>query len=92
MEAAAGAENFRGVIFQRIAAGERGNFVAHDVLRAKAGESFPDFNLGDALLRGVQDEPADEGDPKAGAKRPMEGGPNAEQIIAYATIFPLVPA
>jgi len=49
MEAAAGAENFRGVIFQRIAAGERGNFVAHDVLRAKAGESFPDFNLGDAF-------------------------------------------
>src|SRR2546421_5454159 len=64
MEAAAGTKNFRGGIFQRIAAGKRGNFMAHDVLRAKAGKSFPDFNLGDAFLRGVQDEPADEGGPE----------------------------
>src|SRR5882672_7520673 len=64
MEAAAGAENLRGVVFQRIAAGEGWNFVAHYVLRAKAGESFPDFNLGDAFLSGVQDEPADEGGPE----------------------------
>src|SRR5437879_1977577 len=61
MEAAAGAEDFRGVVFQRIAAGERGNFVAHDVLCAKAREGFPNFNLSNAFLCGVQNKPADHG-------------------------------
>ena len=79
MEPAAGAEDFFGVILERVAAGEGGNLVAHDVLSTKAGETFANFDLRDAFLGGVQDKKADEGSPKTLGDLIVKNSPDAEE-------------
>jgi hypothetical protein len=68
MAAAAGAENFSAIFFERDVAWSGWHFLAHDVGGAEASKSLPDGHLSDALLRGIQKEPADERSPDTGSK------------------------
>src|SRR5258708_8374185 len=79
MVAAAGTQHFGAVFFQRDVAGGSGDFLAHHVGGAESGESLPDGHLSDALLRGVQNKPADEREPEAILNGTMERSPGARK-------------
>src|SRR6266436_9942645 len=64
MTAAPGAKHFGTVFFESNVPRNGGHFLAHNVGGAEAGEGLPDGYLSDALLRGVQNEPADQDGPE----------------------------
>src|SRR5256884_3042828 len=79
MAAAAGAEHFRAVLFQRDVPGGRGHFLARDVGGAEACEGFRDGYLDNAFQRSFQNEPADEGGPEPILNKTVEGAPRAQK-------------
>lgn len=79
MAAAASAQNFGAILFERDGAADGGNFVAHDVGGAQASKSFANRGLRDAFLRGVQEEKADENAPKTLGDKSLENAKAAEK-------------
>lgn len=79
MAAAARAQNFGAVIFERNGAADGRNFVAHDVGGAQSRESFANGYLSHAFLRGIQEEESNENAPQARHNDAFENSKSAEK-------------
>ncbi len=79
MAAAAGAQDFGAVLFERNVASDGGNFMAHHVGGAQTGERLTEGYLGDTFLRGGEQEPTDECDPQPLGNIAIEGPPRAQE-------------
>jgi len=71
MATAPRAQHFCAIFFERDVSWNCGHFLAHDVGGAEAGEGLPNRHLSDAFLRGVQNEPANEGNQRPFCTYPL---------------------
>src|SRR5690348_4110892 len=80
----AGSQHLGAIIFKRAAGTNGGHFMTHHVKGAQPGERFAYRHLRHALLRGVQQEPADKSRPDTRHVISVEGHPGADENHAVS--------